>query len=166
MRAAILLVPALMLAACGSNEREITVKDADGTEKTVTMKSDGDDMTIKTEDGTAVVSNDGSNASFPAFAPQYPGSKIVGSAVFSSAKDEGTGGFVTLETPDDPATVLAFYQAKVKAAGAKVAVQTMTDEGGMLVIASPDNSEKAGTVITVSKAEGKTMVSYMGKQGG
>ncbi|HMT45017.1 MAG TPA: hypothetical protein PKA59_10710 [Chakrabartia sp.] len=162
---ALLLLPLLALAACGSNEKEITIKDGEGGEQTVTVGKDDGTTTIKSEDGTAVVRTGAEGANFPPEAPQYPGSTVTASANFAG-KDGGSGLMATQETGDEPAKVLAFYKDKLAAAGRKIAMETNTGEGSMLIVEGAEGGKGEGMMIAVNKDAGKTIVTITGGKGG
>lgn len=163
MRALILLAP-LALAACGSNDKTITVKDSDGKDQTVTVNERDATTTFKSEDGEAVIrqgEDAAAAANFPAFAPQYPGSKVTATANFSNKEGE-KGGMTSQETPDDAAKVMAFYKGKIAGAGIKTSMETNTPEGGMIVVEGPDS--KGGMMIIISRDGDKTTITYTGSQ--
>ncbi len=163
MRALILLAP-LMLAACGSNDKTVTIKDGDGKDQTITVSEDDSTTTLKSEDGQAVIrqgDDAAKGAAFPDHAPQYPGSAVKSSANFSG-KDGQSGAMVVQETSDAPDKVLAFYRDKVKAAGKKVSMETTTPEGGMIAV--EDVGGKGGMMIMVGREGEKTQISYLAGQ--
>ena len=157
MRAALLISSVLLLAACGKaqEEKKVVVTNQDGTTTTATIKSDGEATTIKSEGATLTVNAGSDGAAFPAFAPQYPGSKVT--SVMSGGKPgEGSGVVIGMETSDTPDKVLAFYEDKLKAASVPVKMKTTTPEGGM--IAAGDEKEDSGAMITVGKSGDKTTI--------
>lgn len=165
MRFALAIPALLLLAACGSKEDTITVKDGNGEEATITTKSDDGETTITSDKGKVVINEGGAGASFPAFAPQYPGSTVMGSATFAGTGAEGgAGSMVTQQTSDAPDKVMAFYKAKVTEAGMKIGMETNTPEGGMLAVGTP--GEKGGMMITVAKdGDSKTTIAFIGGNG-
>lgn len=163
MRAMILLAP-LLLAACGSNEKTVTVKDSDGKDQTITVNKDDATTTFKSEDGEAVIrqgADAAAAANFPAHAPKYPGSTVTASANFSNKEGE-TGGMTSQETTDAPAKVMAFYKDRITASGKKVAMETTTAEGGMLVVEG--DGGKGGMMIIVNRDADKTVITYTAGQ--
>jgi hypothetical protein len=163
MRALILIAP-LVLAACGSNDKTITVKDGEGKDQTITVNERDATTTFKSEDGEAVIRQGADAAAatnFPAHAPQYPGSTVTASATFSS-KDGEKGGMTSQETPDVPAKVMAFYKKKITDAGLKISMETTTPEGGMLAVESPGG--KGGMMIIVNREGDKTTIAYTSGQ--
>lgn len=163
MRALILLAP-LLLVACGSDEKTVTVKGSDGKDQTVTVSKDDATTTFKSEDGEAVIrqgADAAAAAHFPAHAPRYPGATVTASANFSNKEGE-TGGMTSQETADVPAKVLAFYKARITAAGKKVAVETTTAQGGMIVVEGDDG--KGGMMIIANREGDKTTITYTSGQ--
>lgn len=163
MRALILLAP-IMLAACGSDEKTVTIKDGEGKDQTVTVNKDDATTTFKSEDGEAVIrqgADAAAAANFPAHAPKYPGSTVTASASFSNKEGE-SGGMVSQETGDAPAKVMAFYKDKITSTGKKIAMETTTPEGGMLVVEGPEG--KGGMMIIISREGDKTTIAYTAGQ--
>lgn len=158
------LVLVAALAACGKSqtERKVVVTNEDGTQTTATVKSDGEATTIKSDKGTITVNAGSDGAEFPAYAPQYPGAKVT-SVMSGGSEGEGKGSVIGMETPDDPAKVLAFYKDKLKANNVTVKMETTTPEGGMIAAGDTD---KQGVLITVSKAGDKTSVAIMAGSSG
>jgi hypothetical protein len=164
---ALILMPLLLLAACGHKAQTITVDDGKGGKTAVGVAQDGGTTTIYSSDGKVEIKANPGSAAFPAFAPQYPGSKVVSSANFSGSDKNGggVGTMITQETTDDPAKVMAFYKAKIAEAGMKTGMESTTPAGGLLMVGSGDGQKGAGMMITVSKSGEKTMISYMGGHG-
>jgi hypothetical protein len=152
---------ALMISACGSKEQTITVQDGEGKDQTITTENDGDVLTVKSQDGSAVIRTGAEGANFPAYAPQYPGSEVTASANFSG-KDDASGSMITQSTTDPTDKVMAFYKAKVTEAGLKIAMESNTAEGGMMMVGSEGAGEQVGMMIAVSKDGDKTMITYTG----
>lgn len=161
---ALMLTPLLLLAACGSKEETITVKNGDGVETKITTEKDGGTTTLSSDKGNIVFKEGAEGASFPAYAPQYPGSEITSSANFTGTGSEGgSGSMVTQTTSDAPDKVMAFYKAKITEAGMKTNMETTTPEGAMMMVG--DASGKSGMMITMSKGDdGKTTIAFMGGQ--
>jgi hypothetical protein len=147
---------ALALAGCGKSEteRKVVMTDAAGNSTTATVKSDGEATTIKSEDGTLTVNTGGDKTAFPSFAPQYPGSKVT-SVMTASGEQGKSGQVIGMETSDDPARVLAFYEEKLKAANMPVKMKTTTPEGGMI---AAGNEGDQGAMITVGRSGDMTNI--------
>ncbi len=160
----LILAPVLLLAACGSNDKTVTVKGEDGKDVTMTVGSEDETTTIKSEDGEAVIRKGAEGASFPEFAPQYPGSTVTASMNFSGKGDE-KGSMVTQETSDAPDKVMAFYKTKLTEAGKKIAMESKTAEGGLMAVEGSAGSQKGGMMIIIGKGEdGKTSIAFTGGQ--
>jgi hypothetical protein len=154
----------LLISACGSNERSVTVTDDNGQDQTITVGQDDGTTTVKTESGSAEIkaNADGvSGAQFPAYAPQYPGSTVTSTANFAGKEGE-SGAMTVQETADEPAKVMAFYKSKLTDSGQKVSLETTTPEGGMIGVEGKDS--KSGMMIMVASSEGKTSITYMTSQ--
>jgi hypothetical protein len=149
----------LAFAACGkSDEKKITVKEADGSTATASVSTDDSKMTITADNGKVTIAQNGT-AQFNPAAPQYPGAKITSTMI--SNNDGKVGGMVAMETTDAPATVMAFYKAKLLAAKRQIAMETNTPEGGMIM----SGNDADGLVIAVGKTDGKTTVSIITGKG-
>jgi len=161
---AIAAVALLGLAACGGTEapaskeqQVVAVATANGTTSVATTV----DGTVTTRNSSQASLRSPSN--FLPFAPPYPGAKIR-TRVASADSAEGSGSMIAMETPDDFAKVVAFYDEKARAAGATATMVSNSDDGavrifgdsasntGALISISP-NQEAAGTVIVIASGE-------------
>ncbi len=160
----ILSASVLALAACGKKEETITIKTEDGSTATAVASSDGatSTTTIKTAEGEMKIAAGGS-ATFPAFAPQYPGSTISSTMTASGDANNGGGSMIGLETRDTPAQVMAFYKQKLVDANMPVKMETTTPQGGML--AAGEEGENRGVLITVGMQGDKTSIAIISGQG-
>jgi hypothetical protein len=167
MMRTLILLPVLLVAACSSKPATITVDDGKGGQKSIAVAQDGGTTTISSGDGKVEIKSNPGDVAFPAFAPQYPGSKVVGSASFSGSDKNGSGvgNMITQETTDEPAAVMAFYKGKIAEAGMKTSMETTTPAGGLLMVGSGEGQKGSGMMITISKSGEKTMISYMGGHG-
>lgn len=134
------------LAACGGNKAEDS-----GGKVAVATASAG---------GSAV-----STADLPVFVVLIPGSKAVSRVNMNDAGR--TGGAVVVETDKSSADVLAFYRDVMAKNGLKVAMETATGDGAMLVGASEGEGRMLNVVVGKGD-DGKTMVTltHAEKQGG
>ena len=161
---AIAAVALLGLTACGATEtpaskeqQVVAVATANGTTSVATTV----DGTVTTRNSSQASLRSPSN--FLPFAPPYPGAKIR-TRVASADSAEGSGSMIAMETPDDFAKVVAFYDEKARAAGATATMVSNSDDGavrifgdsasntGALISISP-NQEAAGTVIVIASGE-------------
>jgi len=161
---AIAAVALLGLTACGGTEppaskeqQVVAVATANGTTSVATTV----DGTVTTRNSSQASLRSPSN--FLPFAPPYPGAKIR-TRVASADSAEGSGSMIAMETPDDFAKVVAFYDEKARAAGATATMVSNSDDGavrifgdsasntGALISISP-NQEAAGTVIVIASGE-------------
>ncbi len=163
------LAGALMLAACGDGETTVAKTDAGELRKS----ADGDTMTFEAKDGgSATMSTGGAAmdaatseiaASLPAFAPLYPGAKVV-STISGSDGGGGSGAVITLETPDPMADVLAFYDARIADAGAESQMKMDQPQSAMRAVA--DKEGGSGTMILVSDGgANRTITLTVGQDG-
>ncbi|MEX6723258.1 hypothetical protein [Parapedomonas caeni] len=149
----------LLLAACGSDEKTYTVKDADtGETTTATVSEDGDQsrIVVQGEDGktATVITGGGGEApkDLPPYAPLYPGAKITHTMAGMSA--DGTGGMVGLETGDSADKVAAFYKEKFAASGLKETMDANMNGTRMLSIGEPGG--KGGAAVVITPGDGGT----------
>lgn len=152
MKAFVLVMAATALAACGS--KDVTV--AQTEDGKVTKSSDGT-MTITTKDGaSASIVTEGSALSessakvaetLPAFAPLYPGAKVVSTMTGSDAGG-GSGSVVVLESRDSLAKITAFYDGKIAQSGARA--QMRMDQEGSAIRGIGKADGKGGALISVS----------------
>jgi hypothetical protein len=161
----ILSVSLLAFAACGKSEQTITVKDSDGKDVQAVVGKDGDTTTIKTEQGEIKIAQS-SQANFPSYAPQYPGSKVTTTMTASGKGDgmsAGMGNMIAMETSDAPAAVMAFYKASLTSANMPIKMETTTPQGG--IIAAGAKEMGGGVMITVGESDGKTSIAIISGRG-
>jgi uncharacterized lipoprotein YehR (DUF1307 family) len=152
----ILSATILALAACGkSDEKTITVNEADGSTATVTVSAKYENMTIETNEGKITIDQNGV-AKFSDAAPQYPGSKITSTMMANS--DGKTGVRVVMETDDSPAKVMAFYKAKMIDAKRPIEQEKTKPDGGGMIVSGYD---KDRFIIGVMPENDKTTVFIM-----
>lgn len=171
-------VALLAVAACGSKDeadvakadgREVlsqTVTDDSGKTSEVTVRETDDggaNMTVRSEDGTAVLNTAGGDSAaryLPDWLPAYPGAEVTGGMQGASA--EGSGSLVTLTTKDGPEKVIAFYEAAADKAGFKTV--SRVEMGGMRMFSATKGSEGKGPGFQVQTSPadgGGTQVSLM-----
>lgn len=155
------LTTALLLAACGSSEKSVTLKGEDGATATVTGDAAGAGRTViegVDDDGkkvSAVIGGEGTAwpASAPAYAPAYPGATIT-SVMTTAAGGEG-GSMATFETADPPAKVIAFYKALAAKAGLKESMTMDTGTASIFGAGTPGKG-KGGVSVQASREGAKT----------
>lgn len=185
MRSLITLSAAcVLLAACDQNPKsnDVTIKGQNGN---VTISANGQNFTMKANDdksGSFSMSADNghftmhasdgkqnvdinatgsTHAHIPDFVADYPGAKARSVAIGSTAN--GISGTFTFETPDSPATVIAFY--KQRSAGAGL-VQAMNLNMGptTMFTAHGDGGKKSLQVVASSSSNGAhVQVNWTGK---
>lgn len=153
MRHLLIAASLLALNACGSGD---TVAVPDGKGGTITVKRDGEKASYTDSDGNiTTVDSSPSSADFPAFAPQYPGSKIESAA--SIGDDEKHSQILNLLTSDDSQKVRDFYKAAFEKGGKKISevsadgnflLSTEDEDPGSLITIAPDE-EGRGTTISM-----------------
>jgi hypothetical protein len=158
-----LVAAAALLAACGGDPAPRTdgagkvtgtysIPDGQGGQTQATVQEKGDQTTLTFEgaEGAGAITMGGGAAprDLPAYAPVYPGAKIVSSMAGSST--EGGGGMVALETPDAPEKVLAFYEGKLAGSGLPQTMKSQSGAGTMLAL----SDEATGQGVQVSITPG------------
>jgi hypothetical protein len=101
----------------------------------------------------------GNDTKVPADVPVYPGATVEGNFTVNGngANGEGTASQYQFKTSDAASKVLSFYHDKLESSGMKMALDTHTADGGMLM-AEDDASGRAITVI-VGKSGDETSIS-------
>lgn len=160
----LLVSSALLVAACGSNERSIEVEDGNGESATVSVKGDGEKVTVQSAEGEVVYQQGAQGAVFPAYAPQYPGSTVTSSANFEGAKG-AQGATLTQQTGDGVDKVLAFYKKKVTAAGLKVVMEQSAGDTATLVAAKEGANEMGVMISAAADGAGSTTISMSSGMG-
>jgi hypothetical protein len=157
---ALIVVPALALAACGGGGDTTTIKGDNGETVTIETDKQADGTTrmeATSETGEKVTANigaDGSSwpADAPAYAPAYPGATI--SAVMSSDAGGTKGSVVTFETSDPAAKVVAHYKALATGAGLGE-TGTMTS-GATSLFTAADKDSGREFMVQATTTDGKT----------
>ncbi len=159
-----LLSALLALAACGSrDEKSTTIVTGDGVAK-ITSKSDGgtETATFTSNNGAsgATTVTSASNAAgmtppadLPAWAPLYPGARVVAAMSGSGTNGGGTGKIVSIRSNDPVAKVAAFYDARLAAAGIKPAMATDQPDSVLRMIQSPKGGDEKGAMLMIGKAD-------------
>lgn len=146
---AVLAVAALILASCDKpkDEKQVTVNTGNGT---VTMSGNNDQMTIKSNDGKAVLEVNTANAKLPSFVPAYPGAAVSTTMITAGA------GTVVFTTDDGPQKVVDYYKSKVLSGDMK---EAMTATSGETTMWTAQNEGQKKTVsVSATKTEGHTQV--------
>ncbi len=103
-------VAAMLLVACGSGDKQTT--------------------TITAPSGEVATAVTGSNVALPGdlpkWAARYPGAKIV--SVIATDRPDANMRMITMSTPDPVSKVVAFYDARMAAAGIRAAVRQDGDD--------------------------------------
>jgi hypothetical protein len=157
------LIGSAALMSCGGGS---TVSLPDGKGGTTKITSQGDsakgEMTMTGADGkTVTVKTNSGDATFPAFAPQYPGSTV---GQTSDMMSDGTH-MVTIEqfTADAPDKVVAFYKAALEKNGVKIGMSGSNDGKSFLSAGSnnPKEDKSPAAMIAAEVEDGKTKVSMV-----
>ena len=128
----------------------------------IDLDTEGDRMTITTDEGTATFGADADLSNRPDWIPIYPGADAKGT--FNSETSEmRTGGF-TFVTDDSPEGVLSFYGSELESAGLTIASRTTTPEGGLLIANASDSSRTATVTASTKDGEVEVMVNFSEKR--
>lgn len=141
----------ILFAAAACRKREYVGPHGEQVE----YDSKGKNVTVKTADGSVVVSGDAVKLpdDFPKDVPVYPGAKIA-SAV-SAAQSGASGHMATFQTSDSPEKVTSFY--KTKFSTWQVKMEMSSGGGKVLLLQSPD--DKRSVTVVANPANGLTTVS-------
>ena len=146
---AVLVVAGAANRFLGKSAAEKAIEAATGGN--VDVGSNGEDVTIKTDQGTWS-SSDKLPADFPTDVPLYPDAKVQGSV--ASAQQQASGHYAGLETTDSIDKVVSWYKSEVPAEGWKVSVSYEVD-GGLMIGGSKDTRD---LVVTISKDGDKVAI--------
>ena len=140
----ILLAASLALAACKDEPKVIVQKDGKASVITgsggavVESASDGESLSLTTE--------------LPAFAPAYPGARLV-TRVSDGNRGRG-GGLMVFRTEDSVEKVAAFYDARAKELGVKAGMVVNEADSAVRIFAGRDGKDKAGgALIAISRSD-------------
>jgi hypothetical protein len=108
----------------------------------------------------------GGEGKLPSWVPTYPGAKAQGNMTANGASGDGTGegGMVTFTTPDPPAKVTAFYQAKCKEMGMSIDLSQLGGAGGMIMGASEDKKRSLQVVVSAEGSGDTTIIVTYGRK--
>ncbi|HEY7698165.1 MAG TPA: hypothetical protein VIE88_07095 [Vicinamibacteria bacterium] len=112
-------------------------------------------LTVKTSEGTATFRAGDDAVDLPSWVPVYPGVTPKGNFSAEGA-DQRTGTF-SFTSDDDLESILDFYEGEAKNAGLESKSRTTTNEGGILIIGSSDDS-RGLTVMASKKGSGAEFV--------
>jgi hypothetical protein len=147
----------LAVAGCGkSNGTTTVVIPGQNGSATMTTNENGQHMVIQSDNGKATLEINGAGGGpvdMPAFAPLYPGAKVMSSVVASN--NNGTrGAQVMFSVNASPTDVVAFYKQKVDAAGLPQTMNVQQGDSSMLVA----SKDKKSVAITVTKSDSGSQV--------
>lgn len=157
---ALLVLPALALAACGKDTDTTTIRGENGETVTIETPEDGDGVTTmeavndKGEKVTASINSDGAAwpADAPPYAAAYPGAKPT--TVMNSDSGGTRGSIVTFEAADAAAKVVDHYKALASKAGLGE-TSTMTS-GETSIFTAADKATGREFFVQATTADGKT----------
>lgn len=110
----------------------------------VDIDKNGEDVTIKTKDGTISSSNE-LPSNFPKDFPIYDNAKVSGS--LSTSNNDDNGSYVTFETSDSASKVTSFYKTELPAQG--WSVESESTFGELTTLSTKKGTQEA--VITISR---------------
>lgn len=140
----------LALTACGSAETSETTQIGDTT---FTNNAADGSSTIKTSEGHITATEGPGNVTFPAVAPQYPGSTVTGS-IESAGQDKRVKTMVNMTTSDSVEKVGEYYRGVLTSQGLTIGMNMVTPEAVMI------NAEKDPLKVNVIAGvdDGKTVI--------
>jgi hypothetical protein len=140
MKTTCLMLPLLLLTACGSVETSVTDPET-GTKTSIAASLPGS-------------SGISAPADLPDFAALMPGASVQ-SAIRGSEGE--TRGLVSYQVKASPAAVIEHYRKLGTAAGLKTLAEATTGDGRMLAMGR-ENGNDAAMQVTVTPYEGEDMV--------
>lgn len=170
MRGWTVMVGAALLAACGGGETTVLKTD----EGEVRRSADGETLKLEGRDGASATVVTGGAAldpmaselstKLPAFAPLYPGAKVVSTMAGTGGSDGGSGMVLVMETADSLSDVVGFYDERIKAAGVTSQMTATTADSATRMVA--DEANRTGTMISVSDSGDTRTVTLTSSHGG
>lgn len=157
------LILTLCVSACGgSDTSSVTLPDGKGGSTSVSA-TEGDsrsEVTMTGADGKSVtMSSDTKQASFPAFAPQYPGSTLVSSSTMNS--DGKSLNTITMTSPDKPDAIVEFYKASVTKAGIPIGMTGNFDGNATLQAGQTKDGKAPSILISAAPKDGVTEITLL-----
>jgi hypothetical protein len=152
MKKLLFLLPALALAACGS-ETSGTFEGDEGEEGSYTVdhESGETDISIQTEEGELSIKS-GANlgVDLPDGFTLYPGVEVVSNT--TATQGDGQGAMVVMTSEDEPEELVEHYRKQAVAAGVTIETELKTAQGIMI------GGEGDGTTFTFNAGtqDGKT----------
>jgi len=146
---AVLLIGGVVNRMAGKSAAERAIEAATGG--SVDIDGDGDDVTIKTADGTYTGGNKMPD-DFPSDVPVYPDADVQGSYSLNGAS--GQGFTVGLSSDDPLADVIAWYKREVAAKGWTIVADA--NYNGSLVLSATKDAR--GLNVSVSEDDGKVTI--------
>jgi len=161
---------AKMIAQANPNVEVVRTDDGAGT-ITLRDRRNGKEVTLTFDDarrgGIRFLAEDsgksasvqfGGDAKVPGWVPTYPGGHVEPVVAASGESDQGReeGGNFTVNTGDDPAKVMAFYEAQAREAGMRVEVKEHRGERNTIV-AKDDEGRREFTAIIMPHFGGTTV---------
>ncbi|HEY7389523.1 MAG TPA: hypothetical protein VH640_13500 [Bryobacteraceae bacterium] len=146
------------------SDQTVTVRDRrNGKEVTLTFEQvKRGDFRLEANDdeghrALVQIGGSGDTGRVPAEAPVYPGAKVKSSFQVDGNGEKGQGAYeYEFTTTDAPAKILDYYHRTLEQAGMKLALQTPTADGGMLV--AEDDANHRTLRVIVSREAGATTI--------
>lgn len=148
-----------------ANGQNFTMKANDDKNGSFTMLANGGHFTMKASDGRQTVdinaSGHGSDVHLPDFVTNYPGAKVKSTTV--NADSKGAAGFIIFDTPDPPASVVAYYKKRAADEGFGKGLD-MSMGSTTVFSANGDDGKKTFQVIAATSGSGaRVQVNWSGK---
>jgi hypothetical protein len=101
-------------------------------------------LTITTDEGRATFGAGASADDVPAWVPRYPGTSPEGT--YSTETPQNRAGAFHFETSASIDEILDYYQTELASSGLEMKTRTVSNEGAMAVVSSPDE----GRTVTIA----------------
>lgn len=117
--------------------------------------------TLSTGDTTLKMGAAAQDVVYPAGAPAYPGSTVIGSMKLDPVRAGSPGQLqIYAETTDDPLVAAEFYRAAMAEAGFAIGNDFVNAQGG--VLQAKTATGEPGAMVQFAVAEGKTVLTIAG----
>ena len=148
-----------------ANGQNFTMKANDDKSGNFTMSANGGHFTMKASDGKQTVdinaSGHGADVHLPDFVTDYPGARMKSTTVNAGAS--GAAGSIIFETPDSPASVIAYYKKKAADEGFTKGLD-MSMGATTVFSANAEGGKKTFQVIAAKSGSGaRVQVNWSGK---
>lgn len=161
MRPALILSGLMLLASCSPEAGPPSEAAVETVPEAEAPAEAAPSATLSTGDTTLEMGAAAQDVVYPAGAPAYPGSKVIGSMTLDPVRAGRPGQLqIYAETTDAPLVVAEFYRAAMIEAGFTIGNDFINTSGG--VLQAKTASGEPGVMVQLAVADGKTVVTIAG----